>query len=92
VAVLGLPQKTAERLLTKADAEQWPVPRVRQEAAKHRKPDGRGRKPSLPFVKGIRRFQAVLDHKDELLAGIERAGENPTGGRGRPLRHAHDAR
>lgn len=75
VAVLGLPQKTAERLLTKADAEQWPVPRIRQEAAKHRKPDGRGRQPSLPFVKGIRRFQALLHHKDELLAGVDRIEE-----------------
>jgi hypothetical protein len=72
VAVLGLPQKTAEKLLTKADAERWPVPRVRQEAAKHRKSDGRGRKPKLPFVKGIQRLQAVLDHKDELFVGLER--------------------
>lgn len=75
VAVLGLPQKSAERLLTKADAERWPVPRIRQEAAKHRKSDGRGRKPSLPFVKGIHRFQTLLDRKDELLAGVERIEE-----------------
>lgn len=75
VAVLGLAAKTAEKLLIKAEAERWSVPRIRQEAAKHRKPDGRGRKPKLPFVKGIQRFQALLDNRDELLAGAERIEE-----------------
>ncbi len=77
VAVLGLPLKTAERILRTADAERWTVARVRTETAKHRKVGSRGPTPKLPFVKGIQRFQSLLDRGDELFDGLDRVDGLP---------------
>jgi hypothetical protein len=77
VAVLGLPVTTAERLLTMADAEKWSVAELRNRVGRNRDTPRRGRRPQLPFVRGIQRLRSLLDQKDVLLVGTERAAELP---------------
>lgn len=77
VAVLGLPMSTAERLLTLADEEKWSVAELRDRAGRNRPTTRRGRPPQLPFVRGIHRFRALIDQKEALLTGTERAAELP---------------
>jgi hypothetical protein len=76
--VLGLPSDTQNRLLTRAEAEQWTVARLEREVLGLRAPQRTtgGRKPVPACIKSIRRIfdltlpdaLAGLDHIQELQA------------------------
>jgi len=73
-AVLGLPMKEQERILSAAEEKAWTVDRIEQEVAKSRKELETGAKrgrPALPaFVKSIHYMKRFVE-EEELLGGLE---------------------
>jgi len=70
--VLGLPEEQQRGLLTEAEDAGWTVEKMLSEAAKLKKPDGRGR-PTLPaFVKAIGKLDRIADDRDSLFGDLDK--------------------
>jgi hypothetical protein len=74
--VLPLPSGQQERLLHAAEAERWPVARLREEVSKRRPARRRPRRPRLPKVMALlEAFRELVD--DEVVAGLRADPEAP---------------
>ena len=82
-AVLGLPTKEQERILSAAEEKAWTVDRIGQEVPKSRKELETGAKrgrPDLPaFVKSIHYMKRFVE-EEELLGGLEEVRNLDAGG------------
>lgn len=73
-AVLALPEEAQERLLERAEAQQWTVDRLKTEAFCAARPTGAGGRPPLPaFVKSLHVLRRYVDRPDVYFTGLDSA-------------------
>jgi hypothetical protein len=70
-AVIGLTEKQQERLLGRAEANDWTAEHLEREVAKLRKRNGPGRRPLPGYVKTARMFDRLLKD-DEAFGDVDK--------------------